>query len=429
MLSSTNWAEQLAEKADWSVEHRKLEADLRADLFLVLSPYATSELGIPASDIRQEGTGRAGRFDSMFGRCVVEYKRPGLLDSAVERQNAAAQTVDYLDEPGFGAEVVMITDGRTWGLLRDEAAQPEVGEQGWLDFGVAPSAPVDRFTWRQNTPETAARVLALLATVRAAPVSTESIVARLGPGTEEVLVLLKRLSAALKASPPGSRADVLFRQWRQLAGVAYGIDDPDSPWPKDPAKILGPRLAPALSGNSYGEAVFVLHTYVALAAKLIAAEVLALIAGDHESRPTQWISLSKPALAAQLRLLEKGEVTASLRAPDLLAGDLFGWYTPLLTTESPLVGAIRTLLEGFAKLAWARLANARGVAGDLLRDFYSATVPSAMRKALGEFFTPQWIAERMLSRAIELAGAVEKPVRVLARPSVRLGQLPSRGAP
>ena len=390
-----------------------MEADLRADLFLVLSPYATETLGIPPEDVRQEGTGRSGRFDSMFGRCVIEYKRPHLLDSVNERHAAAAQAVDYLDDSTIGAEVLMVTDGHTWGLLRDESATPEVGEQGWLDLAVTPTSPAERFTWRVNSPETAARALALLATVRAAPVSAVSIVARLGPGTDEVVALLNSLRAALTASPAGSRPGVLFRQWLQLAGVAYGIDAPDSAWPKPPAQILGARLTPVLGPATYAEAVFVLHTYVALASKLIAAEMLALIAGDHESRPTQWLSLSDSELCTKLRALERGDVTASLRAPDLLAGDLFGWYTPLLSGDPQLVGTLRVVLEGFSKLAWARVANARGVAGDLLREFYSATVPTSMRRSLGEFFTPQWIAERILTRAAELSEASEAPLRVM----------------
>ena len=66
------------------------------------------------------------------------------------------------------------------------------------------------------------------------------------------------------------------------------------------------------------------------------------------------------------------------------------------------------------ELAWARLANsARGITSDLLRQFYMSVVPRPLRRALGEFFTPQWLAERTLFRSIELAGKVGQPCRTL----------------
>jgi hypothetical protein len=110
-------ARELAQKADWSVAHRTLEADLRSDLSIVLAPYVLDDLQIPPGDIKQEGIGRAGRFDSMFGRAIIEYKRPSLLDSMSERESAARQALDYLEDPSLGAQVVIVTDGRTWGFL------------------------------------------------------------------------------------------------------------------------------------------------------------------------------------------------------------------------------------------------------------------------------------------------------------------------
>lgn len=411
-LAST--AQQLATAALESVGRRSLEADLRSDLFLVLGPFAVNALRIPLDDVKQEGTGTSGRFDSRFGRCVIEYKRPRLLDSAAERQSAAEQAIGYLEDPRIGAQVVVVTDGLTWGLLRDEAAGPELGEQGWFDLNEFVSlAPIDRFSWRTVSPQTAERVLTLMATHRAAPVSATSVASRLGPRRQEARDLIGALSAALRNREVNSRVDILFRQWLQLAGVAYGISDPDQPWPKSPDRILGEDLASPLANSAYPEAIFTLHTYVAFAAKSVAAEMLALIGNAQEARPSQWVSLSSSDLHKQLQLLEDGEITDGLRAPGLLAGDLFGWYAPLLEHNPALSTRVRALLYAFSELAWARLANARGIAGDLLREFYTAVVPSPMRKALGEFFTPQWIAERLLQRALQLSDRDERVVRIL----------------
>jgi len=60
----------------------------------------------------------------MFGRALVEYKRPHLLETDTERRRAARQAIDYLNDAGIGAEVVIVADGRTWGILRDPSEGP-----------------------------------------------------------------------------------------------------------------------------------------------------------------------------------------------------------------------------------------------------------------------------------------------------------------
>jgi len=395
------WADRLSGAA---AERYENEAGLRHGLYTVLGPYLTSVVGLAQSDIRHELTSTGGRCDSLFGRALFEYKTPGLLDAAAERRKAAEQSLRYLTDAGLGAVVVIITDGSTWGILRDTTSGPEEGEQGWLDLALpVPETPEQRFQWRPNDPDAARRVLDLLQTVKAAPVNGQTLIGHLGPSRTEVIALVEALADRLASRADGSRPDVLFHQWLQLAGVAYGIDGPDAPWPAPPEKIFGSTF-PALRGRRYAEAVFTLHTYVALAAKCIAVEVLALQQSKGSLRPSQWQVLDAPALAAQIESLEAGRISAELRAPGLLGGDLFGWYAPLLADDAGLVAATRAVLRSFSELAWARLAHAEGTTGDLLRDFYAAVVPRDLRLALGEFFTPRWIAERVLGKSLELAG-------------------------
>lgn len=153
---------------------------------------------------------------------------------------------------------------------------------------------------------------------------------------------------------------------------------------------------------TYPESIFVLHTYVGLSCKLLACELLALRADQPELRPSQWITLDQENFIARLKALEAGHLTDGLGAPGLLAGDLFGWYLSELTNDSTLRDAIRGVMEALSELAWARVVNAGGIAVDLLREFYQAVVPRGLRRALGEFFTPRWLAERVLVKALEI---------------------------
>jgi hypothetical protein len=398
-------AEQLTEKALWSARNRTIEADLRSDLAQVLMPYVLQVVGLSPEQVRQEGTGRAGRFDSMFGEAIIEYKSPQLLRSQREKEIAAGQALSYLEDETLGARVVIITDGETWGILRDIEAQPELGEQITLDLGTEELVPpVARFAWRSASAETSQAVLDLLTSLKASAVDSRSLIAFLGPGRAEIVELLERLAQVLGDRGANERTDTLFTQWIRSAGIAYGIADADAKWPRRPTKdrILG-DLYSTFQDRTFAETVYVLHTYVALAAKLVAAEVLAFQNQQPDWRPSQWAHLDRTALVRRLLRLESGELSDQLGAPGLLASDLFDWYAHDAEHDPELLEALRHALALMSRLAWARIANAGGMKIDLLRDLYQSVVPRPLRKSLGEFFTPRWLAEYVFAQGLTLA--------------------------
>ena len=415
--ASIEQAEQLTNRAQDSANLHN-ESDLRHHLWVFFEPWARQVLGLHQSALAQEGTGESGRYDSRIGRALIEYKKPKLLQSDAERHSAAIQALGYVADPTIAADVVIITDGETWAHHRDPSAETEIGEQGVLSLELAPTMPKpeDHFIWRKNSAENCSRILSLIATVRTDPVTPTNVANKLGVGRTEVLTLISELAKALAQRKPNDRTDTLFRQWIQLAGVSYGIKQEDDAWPnrKEPDALLGESLAGKLGDNTYAESLFTLHTYVALASKLIGMEILSISAAQPEHRPTSWISLPIDELKKTLMSMEDGTLSAELRSPGLLAGDFFGWYSHLHIQNSDLDDALRDVLGVLDELAWARLANsARGITNDLLRQFYMSVVPRPLRRALGEFFTPQWLAERTLLRSIELAGKVGQPCRTL----------------
>ena len=414
------WADALCAASD---RGRNQESELRHDVFLVLGSYLVNEVGVPNEAIQHERTSTAGRYDSMFGRALVEYKRPHLLAGDTERRRAARQAIDYLSDSALGAEVVIVTDGLTWGILRDPSEGPSAGSQLAMDLGLNIEVdPMDRFQWRRNSPETAERVLSLLASVRAIPVTSRTIVSTLGLAREESNALLAALADALSSAEEGSRVAMLFAQWLALAGVAYGIASPQQDWPRaGRTRILGDQLSATLPTASFAESVFVLHTFIALACKLIGAEVLAQLSGQLDLRPSQWISKDRASFADAIEHMEQGDLATALAAPGLFAGDLFGWYAPLINGDAALEEALRRFFENFSELAWAQLANSGGQAGDLLRDFYIGTVPRPLRRALGEFFTPQWLAERVFTQAVKLSLSNKRQVNTILDPACGSG--------
>lgn len=305
----------------------------------------------------------------MFGTTLIEYKSPGELETKSKRRQHAAQALRYLRDEHIGANVVILTDGFTWGILRDSESEP-VEEQMVLDFGLLLDVPdEERFQWRENSVATAGRVLDLFDTIKYDSVTPTTLMNRLGPTTTQARGVLALLAQTLVSRQPNSRTDILFQQWVALAGVSYGIESATTRWP-EPREAILEKLHVVLPDMDYPAAIYVIHTYIAICSKMMAAEALALSGTDPDQRPSQWSSLNDRDFSYKIHQLESGQFASEMRAPRLMGGDLFGWYAEELDGSPPLRDALRNLYGAFSQLAWARLTHATQLTGDLLRDFY-----------------------------------------------------------
>lgn len=392
------WAAELARVSGAQYPN---EAGLRHDLYNVLAPYCRQIVGLNDAQLLHEGTSASGRYDTLLGTTLIEFKSPGELDTLTKRRQHAGQALRYLRDEAIGATVVLLTDGRTWGILRELGASNEL--QLTLDDDLfAPPNDEDYFQWRANSDATAGRILDLLDTLVFEPVTPSSLMNKLGPTTSEGRLILEAVAKSLHGRAADGRTDILFRQWVALAGVSYGIGNKHEVWPKSRESLLG-DLSALIPDIGYAATIFALHTYVALCSKLIAAEALALTRGTSDQRPSQWATEGDIGFRARFDSLESGALADEMGAPRMMGGDLFGWYADAAHSDPALRSALRGLVGSFAQLAWARLAHATRVSSDLLRDFYTGIVPRGLRKGLGEFFTPQWIAERIVANAVDLS--------------------------
>lgn len=405
-LSATRdqWARQLFEAA--GAAHGN-ESELRHTVYNILAPYCTTVVGLDQNQLRHEGTSQSGRFDTLLGSTLIEWKTPGELSTRTKRLKHADQALRYLRDERIGAVVVVITDGRTWGILRDPEALD--GATTTLDTEMFPPTLDEYFQWRPNSTETASRVLDLLDTIVFEPVTPNSLMNKLGPTSTQGRELLAALTEGLKERQPDDRTDILFRQWLALAGVSYGIGVNPAKWPRDRAAMLG-DLAGVIPDVGYAHTIYALHTFVALCSKLIAGEALGLTRGSPDQRPSQWASLPGDDFNVAWEKLENGQLALEMGAPNMMGGDLFGWYADVAPKSPGLQVALRSILNAFAELGWARLTHATKVSSDLLRDFYTRVVPRGLRKGLGEFFTPEWIAERIVDQAIRLSEQTDQSV-------------------
>jgi hypothetical protein len=353
---------------------------------------------------QQSARGVRRYYDRLYGGVAVEWE----FDMKPARRNhGAEQALEYLqllrrDQPVSDAYTAVVTDGKQWGFL---ISDPDEEEDL---FSTAPSSPAEHFVWRPNSPAACRHFLELIGSHQQIPVTAVTLARLLGPEAELSHRNVAVLAQSLAARADSDRTDTLYREWRRALDVVYGdLDKADG----NLADVISDTYDVPVS-RSVGELLFVLHTYFALVARLVAVEILATSVDDIEFRPTAWRGLSDQDLVAQLERLDRGDLPGGLDIANLFEADLFSWWIPLADGNNDLIGALRELLAALGGLAFPRVVFGPAPAGDVLRDLYQALVPRQLRRALGEFLTPTWLAGACLE-SLATAGADLTDGRVL----------------
>jgi N-6 DNA Methylase len=139
--------------------------------------------------------------------------------------------------------------------------------------------------------------------------------------------------------------------------------------------------------------------------KLLASEIAAYFHKLPTPLQKMIQASSSNALKREMEDLEAGSIFRHLNITNFLEGDLFAWYVPVWS------GLIEQLVRGMvARLDDynpGTLSEEPASSRDLLKKLYQQLFPKSVRHDLGEYYTPDWLAEHVLSE-LEYIGDPDK---------------------
>jgi len=394
------------------------EEDLRIGVEKLLEP-ALAQLGVvarPGYERRIGGTvlTAPGRADALYGQAVIEYEPPGKLSTARGLTSTRRQLEGYLlglAGSGSQREVALRRvagiglDGQSIFFLRYRGDRPSAEDEG-------PKAPLTQLPLLVEEPpkgsfsligpfsiteESVNEFLLHLRALRRRPLGADELAKEFGPegdvAREMVNALYSRLEECLTA--PGSpypRVQTLYEEWRRIFGIVYGQELVKAQ--RDAAALA--RRYHVTEFTDLKPLLFAVHTYYALFMKILAAELLslqrgALLASIAEQLP----ALPAEVLRGRLEELERGSWFEAQGIRNFLEADFFGWYLSAWNTD--MEAAIRSLARALADYEPATATLAPESTRDLLKKLYQYLVPKELRHDLGEYYTPDWLAELVLN--------------------------------
>ena len=332
-----------------------------------------------------------GRADSRLGALIIEYKRPSLLKSDAEINKALGQLKGYVSSLSASAGVPFVgilTNGLV--VIEVRAASGVITQESGVE--KVSGAALLRLTQHYIS-------LALTALTPANLIRDFC-----GSPTEGVLFKTARaLHAAL--AEPQLKTQMLHSEWKEMFRLAHDDQSQQKRIEDRRAALAELFEVEIASADEEYLTLFALHTAYAILLKVMAFRTVSdIYLGQVGQDYRSMASASDRPLRAFCADLEDGEIFRRLKIINLLEGDFFSWYCDHKQWNPALAQSIRSMFEILARYEEAGHIFEANEAPDLFRDLYQAAVPRVVRSSLGEFYTPYWLAERVLDSVLPRKG-------------------------
>jgi len=322
------------------------------------------------------------RIDALYGHVIIEYKAPGKLSSDKDIAKAKEQVINYIKQK----------------------AQSESEWDRYLGVIISDKIAFVRYdkrndTWILRGPydirrESVIKLIEALRGLSRKSLSVDNIVKDFGPSSQIAKRAVKLLyERSLNAR--SERTKLLFSDWKRLFSQATGYD------PSKLKELKELMTEYGLANADPDALILAIHTYYALIMKLIAAEVAYLYGEGRFYRSyineleDKYAESGIDGVKVALSELESGGVFVKLlNITNFLEGDYFSWY--LEEMDKDLADVIAEIARTLSTYEIATPQLEPEFARDLLKRLYQNLVPRDIRRNLGEYYTPDWLAELML---------------------------------
>jgi SAM-dependent methyltransferase len=387
------WGKNLLSRIQEIVPSCLSEADFRRQIEPLLDQFC-KEVRVNALSRSEYTLATGGRADAVFNRLVIEYEAPGRLkpyDYSASNKQPIQQVKDYMvgiakaERHKLERLAGVVFDGKYLIFIR------------WVEgkWSVEPPTEVncrslERFLHWLTALSSG---IALTAENLNRDFSIEQL------RTQNILsALYKALSDTLNGDPDRIVAK-LFKQWRLFFSEAIDYSEAFGGRKLEPLKKWVRKAGLEVKTSDEAEIFFfALHTYFALLVKLLAWMALSRHMGEKLGAPTfgRLATMDSETLRKNLQALEEGGIFPKFGIKNLIEGSFFSWYT--FAWNPKIEDAVRDLLKRLDEYDPTTLSLIPEETRDLFKKLYHYMLPREIRHNLGEYYTPDWLAQRLLNQ-------------------------------
>ncbi|HEC82259.1 MAG TPA: class I SAM-dependent DNA methyltransferase [Thermoplasmatales archaeon] len=374
-------ADEIAKKIKQKAQKAANEEELRIGFAIVLDPLLESWEISPAYERHASGMRcivSGIRKDALYGTVILEFKAPGKLDSQKEFEKAKEQVKKYIkneavDKKYYGRYFGVLTDGYHISFIRFR-------KETWEETELL-----------EINSHTILRLLEAIRGLRRKPIDAALLLEDFGPKSEvsrkSILIFYNNLEKT-----KSSRTKMLFNDWRRVFSQVCSYSTEKL---KGLIKYYGIEKEKIVDVEKL---MFAIHTYYTILMKLLTSEIVTLFAdsliGSYLKKIEEAYLKDNKEMMEELKELEEGGIFRELGIKNFLEADYFAWYLDEWSSE--IATAIYEISKKLLDYEPATVELTPERIKDLFKRLYQNLVPRDVRHKLGEYFTPDWLAELLL---------------------------------
>lgn len=359
------------------------EENFKTDFTIIINDIFR-ELKIDSEiNLEQEFSVARGRIDSLYGNIILEYKAPGKISDKNPKVNK--NFIEQIQRQILGlADKNKIEKDKILGIIFDGYNIIYVRFRNgiWNISKVINSQ-------KESIELFLKRLLSL--NIEKKALTIENLLKDFDSNSEISQKIISLFYGKVYNNRIYNKTMLLFEQWKHLFREVCGYD-----FNTLDLKIQDLKEHYDIKNKDIkiDYLVFSIHTYFSLLIKFLSIEVLTYLSSKKSEGLDTLVTDNQKELKEQLEDMESGGLYQRLGIKNFLDGDFFGWYIYLW--DDDIYHGICDLVEKFKKYDYSSIYLEPDGAKDLLKDVYHNLFPKELRHNLGEYYTPDWLAEFLI---------------------------------
>jgi N-6 DNA Methylase len=420
----------------------KTEEDVRQGTITFLKNL-TKEVGVNVKIQNEMAVLSGGRIDSLFDNIIFEFKKPEYFDTphgiteAIEGRKDSGGLVDYMISRSciestsvedfkkyLSAKVGIGFDGKSFIFVRyvfnvsNEINLTKYREK-FSEYKWFPET-IDGYFERNPRADIKSGLRFLFLYLRSisprAPLTPINVSERFGENSAHFKKHLKVIYSTLKTKLENKdkHTVTLYGEWDRVFGKVYGDINTTTSDIKQAINEKYKQNGFLDEDIDLKHLIFSIHTYYNIILKLLVSNLFSTLLNPFSSQRAI-LSLGDDKFGKEIINIVDGESFKLLNVENFFESGFFEWWTYDISSDlSEMLREVIILLED---LEVTTSITKPELIGDMVKHTYHELMPQALRHLLGEYFTPDWLAEY----AIETSGYTGKLGETILDPACGSG--------
>lgn len=337
-------------------------------------------------DLTKRKSGQ-GRIDAVVNQLVIEYKHHSKLKTKKQILTAYQQVKDYLKTLKEKYDIcydAILTDG-----LR-------------ISYFSFAGEEIYNTNLRSILVEDIDRIIQAILNNNTKKFEPLNIVSdfSISPYSESQTKKISKIFYHWLIDNPSEKTKMLYTEWMSLMHLSIDDNGKSKDIDKrriDLTAIFGVDVA---STEREYKALFALQTTYSIIVKLIACKVIDRINYGADTKNYHDLSsLSSERMRLFFSSMENGYAYTNMGIHNFLEGDFFSWYADENQWNEDFWKEIIPIIITIDDYSVFTL-SVRYKPVDVFKDLYMSIIPQSVRHSMGEYFTPEWLADGVICEAL-----------------------------